>query len=186
MRTPLQRVTTDELIARELQTGSDESAVRALYRAYGGGLYGFALRRLGDRGLAEEVVQDVLTRVWRSAGDFDPARATFRTWVYGIARNAVIDVERRRSVRPALALDEGRDEPSHDEPIERAMQRWHVQEALARLKPEHRAVLDLVYFQGMTMVAAAERMGLPVGTVKSRCFYALENLRLAFDEAGAR
>jgi len=96
-------VTTDELIARELVAGEDESAVRALYRAYGGGLYGFALRRLGDRGLAEEVVQDVLTRVWRSARDFDPSRASLRTWIYGIARNALIDVERRRSVRPPLA-----------------------------------------------------------------------------------
>ena len=185
MRTRL-RVTTDELIARELAAGEDESAVRALYRAYGGGLYGFALRRLGDRGLAEELVQDVLTRVWRSAGDFDPARATFRTWVYGIARNALIDVERRRAVRPPMALGEAPDDPSPDEPIERAMQRWHVQEAVARLKPEHRAVLDFVYYQGLTMAAAAERMGLPVGTVKSRCFYALENLRLALDEAGAR
>jgi RNA polymerase sigma-70 factor, ECF subfamily len=180
-------VTTDELIARELAAGEDESAVRALYRAYGGGLYGFALRRLGDRGLAEEVVQDVLTRVWRSARDFDPARASFRTWVYGIARNALIDVERRRAVRPPLAHGEPADDHRFsDEPIERAMQRWHVQEALAQLKPEHRAVLDLVYFQGMTMAGAAERMGLPVGTVKSRCFYALENLRLALDEAGAR
>jgi RNA polymerase sigma-70 factor, ECF subfamily len=170
-------VSTDELIARELAAGEDESAVRALYRAYGGGLYGFALRRLGDRGLAEEVVQDVLTRVWRSARDFDPARASFRTWVYGIARNALIDVERRRAVRPPMAPDE---------PIERAMQRWHVQDALSHLKPEHRSVLDLVYYQGLTMQAAAERMGLPVGTVKSRCFYALENLRLALDEAGAR
>jgi RNA polymerase sigma-70 factor (ECF subfamily) len=179
-------VTTDELIARELVAGEDESAVRALYRAYGGGLYGFALRRLGDRGLAEEVVQDVLTRVWRSARDFDPTRGTLRTWVYGIARNALIDVERRRAVRPPMALtDQADDQVVGDEPIERAMQRWHVQEALAHLKPEHRAVLDLVYYQGMTMGAAAERMGLPVGTVKSRCFYALANLRLALDEAGA-
>ena len=178
-------MTTDELIARELVAGEDESAVRALYRAYGGGLYGFAVRRLGDRGLAEEVVQDVLTRVWRSARDFDPTRASLRTWVYGIARNALIDVERRRSVRPPLALsDQTDDQVVGDEPIERAMQRWHVQEALTQLKPDHRAVLDLVYFQGMTMAAAAERMGLPVGTVKSRCFYALANLRLALDEAG--
>jgi RNA polymerase sigma-70 factor (ECF subfamily) len=179
-------VSTDELIARELAAGEDESAVRALYRAYGGGLYGFALRRLGDRGLAEEVVQDVLTRVWRSARDFDPARASFRTWVYGIARNALIDVERRRSVRPPMASTEPPDDPAPDEPIERAMQRWHVQDAVSHLKPEHRSVLDLVYYQGLTMQAAAERMGLPVGTVKSRCFYALENLRLALDEAGAR
>jgi len=180
-------VTTAELIARELVAGEDESAVRALYRAYGGGLYGFALRRLGDRGLAEEVVQDVLTRVWRSARDFDPSKASFRTWVYGIARNALIDVERRRSVRPPVAHAEPSDEQTvGDEPIERAMQRWHVQDALSHLKPEHRSVLDLVYYQGLTMQAAAERMGLPVGTVKSRCFYALENLRLALDEAGAR
>lgn len=181
-----QRVTTDELIARDLAAGGGDAAVRELYRAYGGGLYGFALRRLGDRGLAEELVQDVLTRVWRSARDYDPSRASFRTWVYGIARNALIDAERRRSARPPLAHSDASDDVSVDEPIERAMQRWHVQEALARLKPEHRAVLDLVYYQGMTMAATAERMGLPIGTVKSRCFYALENLRLALDEVGAR
>ena len=124
-------MTTDELIARELQAGADESAVRALYRAYGGGLYGFALRRLGDRGLAEELVQDVLTRVWRSAADFDPARATFRTWVYGIARNAR---DRRRAAPLRASADRVRRGPRRsvvDEPIERAMQRWHVQEALA-------------------------------------------------------
>ncbi len=67
MRTPCERVTTDQLIACELQTGSYESAVQALGRAYGGRLYGFGLPRLGDHGLAEEVAQAVLTRVWRSA-----------------------------------------------------------------------------------------------------------------------
>src|SRR5215210_6092418 len=106
---------------KSLQVEASEQSLRALYREYGGELYGFAVNCLGDRGLAEEVVQDVFTRVWRHADSFDPDRASFRTWLYGIARNAVIDVKRRGSVRPGLAphvhdLDEG----VADDAIERA------------------------------------------------------------------
>jgi RNA polymerase sigma-70 factor, ECF subfamily len=177
---------TEELILRELASGDGEEAVRALYRTYGAGLYGYALRRLGDRGLAEEVVQDVLTRVWRSADDFDPSRASLRTWVYGIARNALVDADRRRRVRPQLSAVEPTEEVgAEDESIEQAMARWQVQEAIGHLKPEHRQVLEMVYFGGMALRDVARELGLPLGTVKSRCFYALENLRLAFDEIGA-
>lgn len=177
---------TEELLLRELASGESEDAVRALYRVYGGGLYGYALRRLGDRGLAEEVVQDVLTRVWRSADHFDPARASVRTWVYGIARNALVDADRRRRARPPLAADDRADDVADEtEPFEQAITRWHVQEAIRRLKPEHRQVLELVYFNGMALRDVATELGVPVGTVKSRCFYALENLRLSLDEQGA-
>ena len=87
--------------------------MRSLYRTYGGELYGFALNCLGDRGLAEEVVQDVFTRVWRHAESFDPGRASFRTWIYGITRNAIIDIERRRAVRPGLAAREDESDEAH-------------------------------------------------------------------------
>jgi RNA polymerase sigma-70 factor (ECF subfamily) len=177
---------TDELMVRELASGEGEDVVRALYRTYGAGLYGFALRRLGDRGLAEEVVQDVLTRVWRSADDFDPSRASLRTWVYGIARNAMVDADRRRRVRPPLAPADATDDVAdQSEPIEQAMTRWQVQEAIRELKPDHRQVIEMVYFRGMALRDVAGELGLPLGTVKSRCFYALENLRLAIDEQGA-
>ena len=145
------------------------------------------MRRLGDRGLAEEVVQDIFTRVWRGAESFDARRATVRTWIYGIARNAVIDSERRRSVRPRLAthaVEAEADVADGGEPVERAMLRWHVELALGRLSPEHRQVVRLAYFHGHTLREIAERTGLPLGTVKSRTSYALRSLRLILDEVG--
>jgi RNA polymerase sigma-70 factor (ECF subfamily) len=77
-----------------------QGAARALYRTYGPELYGFAVRRLRDEGLAEELVQDVFTRAWSSAARYRPQEGSVRTWLYAIARNAVIDAERRRGVRP--------------------------------------------------------------------------------------
>ena len=76
--------------------------MRALYRTYGGELYGFALNSLGDRGTAEEIVQEVFLRAWRHAGNYDASRAGVRTWLYQIARHAIIDARRRASVRPGL------------------------------------------------------------------------------------
>src|SRR3954449_10217291 len=91
---------------KSLQVDASEQTLRALYQEYGGELYGFPVNCLGDRGLAEELVQEVFTRVWRKADSFDPERASFRTWLYGIARNAIIDQKRRASVRPALPAHE--------------------------------------------------------------------------------
>src|SRR3954470_23799028 len=105
-------------LLKSLQEGRSEEPLRVLYRTYSGELYGFALSSLGDRGLAEELVQDVFTRVWRHADQFDPTRASFRTWLYGIARNAVIDFTRRRSVRPALAAHEGAQDEAAADSIE--------------------------------------------------------------------
>ena len=80
--------------------------MRELYRLYGGELFGFALNALGDRGAAEEIVQEVFLRAWRHAGRYDPERAAVRTWLYQITRHAIIDARRRASVRPGLPLHE--------------------------------------------------------------------------------
>jgi RNA polymerase sigma-70 factor (ECF subfamily) len=177
-------------LLRELDSPHGEAAARSLYRAYGGELFGFALSRLGDRGLAEEVVQDVFTRVWRAAGDYDPARGSVRTWLYGITRNAIIDLERHRARRPPVSPREPGEDGvggpiSSDEPIERALLRWQVQAALERLTPEHREVVRLAHLGGLTVDEIAELTGVPAGTVKSRTYYALQNLRLALDEMEA-
>ena len=173
----------EEHLLRQLREAPGDDALRALYALHGGALYGFAVRRLGDPGLAEELVQDVFTRVWRHAGDFDPERASFRTWLYQIARNAAVDMERRRTVRPSLSPEFDAEEPVEpEEPIERAVLRWQVQAALERLGPDHREVLRLAHFEGLTMREIGERLGIPVGTVKSRTSYALRILRLALDE----
>jgi len=140
-------MTTDAQLLSELDGRHGEDAARRLYRTYARELLGFAVHRLGDRALAEEVVQEVFTRVWRRAGDYDPARGSVRTWLYGIARNAVVDAERHRSRRPPAALfEEGREAEAADEPIERALVRWQVRQAFERLSPEHREVLRLGHF----------------------------------------
>jgi len=171
---------------KELRTGASEDSMRALYRTYGPELYGFAVSALGDRGHAEELVQEVFTRVWHKADTFDPERASFRTWLYGIARNAIIDSRRRASVRPALATYETGDDETGttDEELEGALLRWQVGAALDPLTAEHRQVIRLAHFQGMTLREIAERTGLPLGTVKSRTSYALRALRLALEEMG--
>ena len=163
-----------------------EDGARALYRTYGDELYGFALRRLNDPALAEEVVQDVILRAWRHADRFDPQRASERTWLFEIARNLTTDAFRRRSVRPATANGEAvveREQPG--DPYEQAVDRWQIEAALAELRPEHREVIQLVHFEGLSLMEAGVRAGIPVGTVKSRCFYALRSLREILIEAGA-
>jgi RNA polymerase sigma-70 factor (ECF subfamily) len=169
---------------KSLQKTQDEDSMRALYRTYGSELYGFALSCLGDRGHAEELVQEVFTRVWRHAGSYDPEKASFRTWLYGIARNAIIDLKRRQAVRPALAAHAESDEDhgAIDDSFERALLRWQVGSALERLTPEHRQVIRLAHFQGLTLREISERTGIPLGTVKSRTSYALRGLRLALEE----
>ncbi len=161
--------------------GSGEE-LRELYRRYSGELFGFACHALGDRELAEEVVQDVFARAWRRAGSYDPERASVRTWLYAIARHRVVDARRRAAVRPALADREQPADEQLEEPLELAVLRWQLAAALARLTPEHREVIRLAHYGGLTLREIAERKGIPLGTVKSRTSYALRSLRLVLDE----
>lgn len=123
-------------------------------------------------------------QVWRHAGQYDPTRGEVWTWFYGIARNAVLDAERRRDRRPRAALGQREEPIDADEPIERAVLRWQVNLAFDRLTPEHRAIVHQTQVQGLKLREIAEQSGLPLGTVKSRAHYALENLRLALEELG--
>ena len=97
---------TDAQLLARISSDATGEALRALYRSYAGELYGFALNALGDRGTAEDVVQEVFTRAWRHAEAYDPSRGSVRTWLYQIARHAIIDTRRRASARPALASGE--------------------------------------------------------------------------------
>ena len=97
---------TDAQLIERLRTDATGEALRELYRAYSGELFGFAYNALGERGVAEELVQEVFTRAWRHAERYDPERASVRTWLYQIARHAIIDARRRAAVRPGLPLHE--------------------------------------------------------------------------------
>jgi RNA polymerase sigma-70 factor, ECF subfamily len=176
---------SDASLVESLPSDETGDGLRELYRRYSGELYGFACNALGDRQLAEEVVQDVFARAWSHAGDYDPHRGSVRTWLYAIARHRIVDLRRRAGARPALA---DRDQPSEpaerEDPLEHAVLRWQVAAALARLRPEHRELIRLAHWSGLTLREIAELKGIPLGTVKSRISYALRSLRLVLDEMG--
>ena len=161
------------------------ASVRVLHETYAPALYAFAYRALGDRGAAEEVVQDTLVRAWRNAHRFDPARASLRTWLFAIARNLITDHHRRASARPraTVELDDAAI-ATVDEDLERVVESWQVSEAMGRLTPAHREVIAETYFRGSSVADAAARLGIPPGTVKSRLYYGLRALRLALEELG--
>lgn len=160
---------------------SDERDVREAYAAHAGELYGFAMRSLGDSGLAEEAVQETFLRAWRAGARFDPQIGSLRTWLFAILRNVVIDLGRARSSRPPLA--EGGIEPAV-EPFEEALLSWQVEEAMRRIGDQHRRVLVETYYRGRPYAEVAAALGVPEGTVKSRVYYGLRALRVALEEIG--
>lgn len=135
------------------------------------------LRLLGDRSLAEDLVQDVFTSVWDKAESFDSSKASLMTWIYQIARNRSTDLDRRRRSRPDSAGSEpllylaGREDMRH------LAERLDVAEALSRLSPDHQNVLALAYLEGLTQREIALMIGVPLGTVKSRTASALRAMR---------
>jgi RNA polymerase sigma-70 factor (ECF subfamily) len=174
---------SDATLVERLPRDDSGDELRELYRRYSGQLFGFACNALGDRELAEEVVQDVFARAWRHADGYDRRRASVRTWLYTIARNRVVDARRRAAVRPEVAGAAEPESPAElDRTLEQAVLRWQVAAALARLSPEHREVIRLAHYGGLTLREIAERKGIPLGTVKSRTSYALRSLRLILDE----
>src|SRR3954449_8177116 len=115
------RATADAQLVERIRSDETGEALRELYRAYAGELYGFAYNALGERGAAEEIVQEVFLRAWRHAGRYDPERAAVRTWLYQITRHAIIDARRRAAVRPGLPLHEPEGDPAGGASLEQAM-----------------------------------------------------------------
>jgi RNA polymerase sigma-70 factor (ECF subfamily) len=172
---------------RESYSLCTEVDVQRAYDEYGGELFGFAFRALGDRQLAEDVVQEVFVRGWRSSGAFDPDKGSLRTWLFAIARNAMVDALRRRGGRETVApevWDVAGERPVPHDPMDQLLQRIQLEEALARLSPEHRQVVVRVYFGGQTCAELGEELGIPAATLRSRLYYGVRALRLVLEENG--
>lgn len=163
---------------------STERGLQAVYAAHGPELFRFAHRSLGDRQLAEEAVQETFVRAWRNERRFDEALGSLRTWLFAITRNVVIDLARSRSARPAVPMSIVPDRASGDSELERLATLWQLEEALRRVRPEHREVLVEVSIRGRQYEDVAAELGLPAGTVKSRVYYGLRALRVALEELG--
>jgi RNA polymerase sigma factor (sigma-70 family) len=157
----------------------DPDAVRAVYRSYGRLVYSVAYRILGNRGLAEEATQQAFLKAWRAAGSFDADRE-LGPWLASIARRTAIDVSRREAVRAADPLDSVPPGDSaliaRPESAEAVYDVWAVREAVAGLPPDEREIVRLQHFEGLTHAEIGERLGLPLGTVKSRSFRAHKRL----------
>lgn len=165
--------------------GTDEELMRALYREHAGPLFGFVLHLVGgDRQRAEDVVQETLVRAWRHADRLDVAAGSVRPWLVTVARRIVIDGHRRSAARPP-ETDPAPLEllPAEDE-LDRALRMMVIGDALGALSQAHREVIVETYLKGRTVQEAADELGIPAGTVKSRLFYALRSLKLALRERG--
>ena len=159
----------------------DRDAFEALYRRYARPVLGLALRRLGDRGRAEDAVQEAFTPIWRSASKYDPARGRGAPWLYAVARNAIADRGRARTEPPAEPPDQASSEPGPPERAEQSWVSWRVHRALEDLAEHERSLIELAYWGELSQSEIASMLGIPLGTVKTRTRAALARLADALE-----
>lgn len=177
--------------------GRDLGAFEALYDRYGDLVYSVSLRVVGDSYVAEDVTQDVFLRVWRRPDQFDVSRGKFVTWLLSVARNRSIDQRRSQSRRmrheslPAgdeeediIPTEDRRDDPALATVL--ADDRAAVRGALEVLPPEQKLAITLAYFGGFTQQEIANRLGQPLGTVKTRIRLGMQKMRAALEERRAK
>jgi RNA polymerase sigma-70 factor (ECF subfamily) len=171
-----------DLVA-QMATGDVEAPVAQLYRRYGKRLYRFGVQQLGNEDLAEEMVQETFVRLWRAAGRFDAEKASVGTYLYVIARSVAADIRKRPSSRSLMPVDDV-DLPPIPDDVDQILDGMVVREALDSLGRGHADVIRLAHGEGLTQAQIAERLGLPLGTVKTRTFHGLRALRAALTERG--
>jgi RNA polymerase sigma-70 factor (ECF subfamily) len=173
-RNSIESSSDGELLTR---TGKgDRQAFEELYRRFARPVLGFALKRLRDRGRAEDATQETFAAIWRSASSYRPERGPGASWLYAVARNAIIDQTRIRVAPPAEAPDLPSDEPGPAEHVESEWTSWRVHRALEELPEPQRTVIDLAYRAELSQSEIATRLDIPLGTVKTRTRLALTRL----------
>jgi len=165
---------------------SGDVLVTELYRRYHAPLLGFVLRlTAGDRQHAEDVVQETMLRAWRQAGQLDQAdssRPSLMPWLATVARRIVIDEQRKRNARPMETDEAMLTKASVPDWTDDLLRSVIVADAMLELSPAHREILNETILRDHTVNQAAEALGVPVGTVKSRVYYAIRALRLVMAE----
>jgi len=172
-------LTDGELIQRVAD--GDRDAFDELYRRFARPVLGLALRRLGDRGRAEDAVQNTFAALWRSASSYRPERGAGAPWFYTIARNAIVD-DARRTPEPAAEMpDQASDEPGPLDRTEASWVAWRVHRALEELPEHERPMIELAYYGGLSQSEIADFLHIPLGTVKTRTRSALARLADALE-----
>ena len=166
-----------------LRTGNgDRGAFEVLYKRYSRPVFGLALRRLGDRGRAEDAVQETFASIWRAARTYKPERGPGAPWLYAVARNAIVDRGRMR-LEPAVETpEEVSGEAGPAERAEESWTSWRIHRALEELNENERSVIELAYWSGLSQSEVADYLGIPLGTVKTRTRAALARLADLLEE----
>jgi RNA polymerase sigma-70 factor (ECF subfamily) len=162
--------------------GRDAHALADLYDRFAPAALALAGRILGDRSEAEDVLQIVLTRVWQEAGRYDPAKGSAASWLLAWIRNGAIDRLRRREALRRATLHSADQAPSgreDDVVLDASESRQKVARAVADLPPDQRQVIELAYFEGLSQTQIAQKLGEPLGTVKTRMRLGMNKLRQA-------
>ena len=180
LRVVTSQPTDEELIARVAE--GDHDAFGDLYQRYARPVLGLALRRLGDRGRAEDAVQEAFASIWRSARSYRRERGPVAPWLYTVARNAIADRGRARSEPPAEPGDSIADEPGPAELAEQSWLSYRLHAALETLPESERTVLQLAYWSGLSQSEIATFLDIPLGTVKTRTRSGLRRLADELDE----
>lgn len=177
-------VSDADLMARVAE--HDKRALEQLYDRYSAAAMGLALKMIGERNTAEEIVQEAFWRVWKRASTFELQRGQFTAWLFGIVHNLAIDEMRRRRVRPNTVSTDAEDDsilelPDHEVDVaESAFQLVtgeQVRLAMRELPDAQRSVIELAYFEGLTHQEIAARLDEPIGTIHTRARLALQKLR---------
>ena len=165
-------------LIRRMQAGDDD-AVRDLYAQYGQRLYAYALRLTDDPATAEDVTQNTLVTAWQTARNFR-AEGRLIAWLLGIVHHTAMKAIRNRTNYLDDVAEESirEDQPSPEEQAQVKDERRWVRQGMQSLSPEHRAVLELIFYQELTLNEVAQVLGVPLGTVKSRLSYARNHLRV--------
>jgi RNA polymerase sigma factor (sigma-70 family) len=180
----LAHLSDEALVA--LVARADADALAELYDRFGRLAYGLALRIVRDPALAEDAVQDGFLAVWRSASRFVAERARASTWILTLVHRRAVDLVRReqpRRAEPLTAAPQSGAEDTEEQAWLR-LQRGRVQEALRALPDKQREAIELAYYGGFTQSELADRLGEPLGTIKSRMFTGLARLRELLAEGG--
>ena len=165
---------------RDIDFASDDGLRRAAL-IYGSELRAYAAGRLGSRSLAEDLVQETFLRAWRAADRFDPTRGTTRTWLFAILRNAIIDFARTRARRMSMTPVTGDATTSDDS--DAVVGSLVLHDAVRQLSAQHRDVIYHGHVRERPHEEIAQLLGVPIGTVRSRLFYARQALRRALADA---
>ncbi|MFI6244445.1 sigma-70 family RNA polymerase sigma factor [Micromonospora sp. NPDC050795] len=167
----------------ELEPDAAETLMREIVDQHRIPLHRFLTRLLlGQEELAEDLVQETLLRAWRNRRILAQDQARIAPWLYTVARNAAIDTMRARRVRPPeVSLPDLNRVAATGDEMDRVLNVHAVRTALAKISPEHRAVLRELYYRNASVAEAAARLGIPEGTVKSRAFYGMRSLHAAIN-----